>query len=348
MPTEFGQNEINRYLVTEQFYGIGKANLRKLRNSRVVIIGCGGLGSAVASLLTRTGVGFIRLVDRCILELDDLHSHILYKEHDVKKGLPKAIAAAESLFLINSTISFEPTVTDINRLNVQEIISDVDLVIDAVDNTESHFLINEACVKLGKPLIFGATAQSAGITMTIIPQKTSCLKCVYDNIALVSSFLQNEKTVSLGSTVLLTAATQATEAIKILINDKRQLNKNLIHIDLWQNHYQLIDVTKSKIQKNCPVCNNHQFDLLTGKRGTIYIKPIGSNQIQIIPFTATKIDLPQLAIHLSSTRMVTANDYHVRFEIDQYQITVFADGRAIIKGTTDNEIARNLYRKFIT
>jgi len=347
MQTEFGDEEKQRYSRQKIFYGIGEEGQKKLAESRVLILGCGGLGSASASLLARAGIGYLKIVDRDFLDLSNLQRQILYDEHDVKEGLPKVIAAEKRLKKINSTIQIEPIIADVNRFNIEKLIEDVDLIIDAVDNFETRFLLNEACVKHKRTWIYGAVIESYGLTMNIIPGKTACLRCIMDNIPQPGSVATCDSVGVLAPIVCIIASIQCAEAIKILTNNKKEINKNLISIDVWHNSFQTIDVTKSKIQKNCPVCNNKEFDFLNGKRGSAYTVICGRNAVQILPFKETKLDLTKLVINLSSLGMVKANEYLIQFEIENYELSIFPDGRVIFKGTTDTGIARSLYSKYV-
>jgi molybdopterin/thiamine biosynthesis adenylyltransferase len=347
MKSNFGPEEAKRYARQIAFYGVGKLGQEKLAQSRVMILGCGGLGSASASILARAGIGYLKLVDRDFLELSNLQRQVLYEEHDVKEGLPKPIAAQRRLNQINSAIQVEPVIADVNRFNIEKLISDVDLVIDAADNFETRFLLNEACVKHHRTWIYGAAIESCGLTMAIIPGETSCLRCVMDNIPQPGTVPTCEAVGILASIVCIIASIQSVEAIKILTGKKDELNKNLISIDLWQNSFQTIDVTKEDIQKNCPVCNQHWFEFLEGKQGSTYTTLCGRNAVQILPFKETQIDLAKLAINLSDIGVIKANEYLIHFEIEGYELSIFPDGRAIVKGTTDTGIARSLYSKYL-
>jgi len=345
--TNFGLEERERYARQMAFSEIGPAGQEKLAQSRVMILGCGGLGAASASILARAGIGYLRLVDRDFLELNNLQRQLLYEEHDVKEGLPKAIAAQRRIQQINSTIMTEAIVADVNRFNIERLIGDVDLVIDATDNFETRFLLNDACVKHGRPWIYGAAIESYGLTMTIIPGETACLRCVMDKIPEPGSVPTCETVGVLAAIVVVIAAIQCAEAMKIVTGNRAAINRHLISIDLWQNSYQAIDIAKEKIQKNCPVCNQRWFDYLNGKRGSAYTTLCGRNAVQILPFQETQLDLARLAIQLAELGIVKANEYLIRFEIDGYELSIFPDGRAIVKGTTDTAIARSLYSRYV-
>ncbi|MBC8180326.1 ThiF family adenylyltransferase [candidate division KSB1 bacterium] len=347
MQTEFGEEEVKRYSRQKLFYGVGEQGQKKLAESRVLILGCGGLGSASATLLARAGVGYLKIVDRDFLDVSNLQRQILYEEHDVKEGLPKVIAAERRLREINSTIQIEPIIADVNRFNIEKLIQDVNLVLDGSDNFETRFLLNEACVKHNRSWIYGAAIESYGLMKNFIPGKTACLRCIMDNIPDPGTVATCESVGVLGSIVVLIASLQCAEAIKILTENMKDLNQDLVSIDVWQNSFQTIDVTKSVIQKNCPVCNNKQFDFLEGKRGSAFTSLCGRNAVQILPFKKIELDLAKLAINLSNQGVVKANEYLIRFEIEKYELSIFPDGRVIVKGTTDLGIARSLYSKYV-
>ncbi|MDZ7336189.1 MAG: ThiF family adenylyltransferase [candidate division KSB1 bacterium] len=347
MKTNFGSEEFERYARQIAFQEIGPAGQEKLARGRVMILGCGGLGAASASILARAGVGYLKLVDRDFLELNNLQRQLLYEEHDVKEGLPKAIAAQHRIQQINSTIGTEAIIADANRFNIESLINDVDVIIDATDNFETRFLLNEACVKHSRPWIYGAAIESYGLTMTILPGETACLRCVMEKIPEPGTVPTCETVGVLASIVAIIASIQSAEAIKIIIGNKAAINRNLISIDVWQNSYQTIDIAKEKIQKNCPVCNQRWFDYLEGKHGSAFTTLCGRNAVQILPFKQTQLDLPRLAIQLAELGVVKANEYLIRFEIENYELSIFPDGRAIVKGTTDTAIARSLYSRYV-
>jgi len=347
MLTGFGEEERKRYSRQQILSSIGEQGQRKLAQSRVLILGCGGLGSASASILARAGVGYLKLVDRDFLDLSNLQRQILYEEHDVKEGLPKVIAAERRLREINSTIQIEPIIADVNRFIVEKLIKGVDLVLDGSDNFETRFLLNEACVKHNRSWIYGAAIESYGLMKNIIPGKTACLHCIMNNIPDPGTVATCESVGVLGAIVVLIASLQCAEAIKILTDNHKELNQDLLSVDVWQNSFQTIKVTKSEIQKNCPVCNNKQFDFLEGKRGSAFTNLCGRNAVQILPFKECELDLAKLAIDLSSQGVVKANEYLLRFEIEEYELSIFPDGRVIVKGTIDVGVARSLYSKYV-
>jgi molybdopterin/thiamine biosynthesis adenylyltransferase len=347
MKSHFGKEEQERYTRQSAFHGIGKAGQEKLAKSRIMILGCGGLGSASASILARAGIGFLKLVDRDFLELNNLQRQILYEEHDVKEGLPKVIAAQRQIERINSTVHVEPIISDVNRFNIEALIADVDLVIDAADNFETRFLLNDACVKHNRTWIYGAAIESFGLSMNIIPGKTACLRCVMDNVPQPGSVPTCETVGILGSIVLIIASIQCGEAIKIVLDKQNEISRDLVSIDIWNKSYQSITIEKEKIQNNCPVCNQRWFEFLEGKQGSAFTTLCGRNAVQILPYKETSLDLAKLAINLSGLGVVKVNEFLIRFEIEGYEISIFPDSRAIVKGTTDAGIARSLYSKYV-
>lgn len=347
MKSNFGKEERERYTRQSAFHGIGKAGQKKLAKSRVMILGCGGLGSASASILARAGIGYLKLVDRDFMELNNLQRQILYEEHDVKEGLPKVIAAQRQIERINSTVHVEPAISDVNRFNIEALIADVDLVIDAADNFETRFLLNDACVKHNRTWIYGAAIESFGLSMNVIPGKTACLRCVMDNIPQPGSVPTCETVGVLASIVCIIASIQSAEAIKILLDKEDEINRSLISIDIWNNSYQSIAIEKAKIQNNCPVCNQRWFEFLEGKQGSAFTALCGRNAVQILPFKETSLDLAKLAINLSGLGVVKVNEFLIRFEIEGYELIIFPDSRAIVKGTTDAGVARSLYSKYV-
>ncbi len=347
MQTEFGEEEIKRYSRQKIFADIGEQGQQKLAESRVLLLGCGGLGSASASLLARAGVGYLKIVDRDFLDVSNLQRQILYEEHDVKEGLPKVIAAERRLREINSTITIDPIIADVNRFNIEKLIGDVNLIVDGSDNFETRFLLNDACVKHNRSWIYGAAIESYGLIKNIIPGKTACLRCIMDIIPDPGTIATCESVGVLSSIVVLIASLQCAEAIKFLTGNLKELNQDLMSIDIWQNTFEKIDVTKSKIKKNCPVCNNKKFDFLEGKHGSAFTSLCGRNGVQILPFKEIELDLAKLAIKLSASGVVKANAYLLRFEIEGYELSIFPDGRVIVKGTTDVGVARSLYSKYV-
>lgn len=347
MKINFGKEEQQRYSRQVFFHGIGKEGQKKLAKSRVLILGCGGLGSVSSELITRAGIGYIKIIDRDFLELNNLQRQILFDENDVKQGLPKAIAAKQRLEKINSNVIIEAIVDDANRFNIETLLDNIDLAVDATDNFETRFLLNEACIKKSVPWIYGACIESYGLTMNIIPDKTPCLRCIFEKIPAPGSSPTCETVGVISPVVTTIASIQCTEALKILTANYNQLNNQIVSIDLWKNNFETIDISEANKQKNCPVCNFRQFNFLSGKYGTTFTTLCGRNAVQIIPFEKAEIDLKNLALKLTSFGDPIYTEYLLKITLDNYELTIFPDKRAIIKGTTDIGTARGIYTKFV-
>lgn len=335
--------ELERYIRQIIFPPLGEEGQRRLLDSSVVIVGCGALGSHIANTLTRAGVGHIKIVDRDYIELNNLQRQILFDEEDIERGLPKAIAAAEKLRKINSQVEIEPLVADVHPRNVEEIIKGMDLVLDGTDNFETRYLINDACVKHDTPWIYGGAVGSYGMTMNIIPHQTPCLRCLFVQIPPPGSTPTCDTAGILGAVPALIGAIEANEALKLLTGKGRP-NQGLIHIDLWENTFEIFQVAR---QEACPVCGQGRFEFLEAKEVAMVTSLCGRNAVQITPVAEVTISLPSLAKRLQAIGEVTFNEFLLRFQVNDYLITVFLDARAIIRGTSDETVARSLYAKYI-
>jgi len=268
---------------------------------------------------------------------------MLFDEEDIERGLPKAIAAAEKLRKVNSQVEIEPSVVDVHHRNVEEIIEGMDLVLDGTDNFETRYLINDACVKHDTPWIYGGAVGSYGMTMNIIPRQTPCLRCLFVQIPPPGTIPTCETAGILGAIPALIGAIEANEALKLLTG-KGKPNAGLIHIDLWENTFELFQVAR---QENCPACEQGRFEFLEAKEVAMVTSLCGRNAVQITPVTEVTISLPALANRLQAIGEVTFNEFMLRFQVNDYLVTIFPDARAIIRGTSDETVARNLYAKYI-
>ena len=335
--------DLARYARQIVHYQIGEAGQRKLCESRVVVAGCGALGSAAASLLVRAGVGYVRLLDRDFVELNNLQRQLLYDEQDVREGLPKAVAAAQKLGRINSQVAIEPHVVDLNSANAEQLLGGCDLVVDAIDNFEGRYLINDVCLKHGVPWIYGAVIGTFGVTMNILPEAGPCLRCLFPQ-APPGSFETCDTAGILGPTVVTLASLQVTEAIKLLTGKLDDLNDGLLQVDVWDG-----EMHRSRVERvaDCPVCVGREFTYLQADSTSRTTSLCGRDAIQIVRHGDHKLDLTQLAESLRSVGEVTVNAFMLRVVIDTYELNVFSDARAIIKGTTDETVARTLYSKYV-
>lgn len=334
-----------RYSRQILFQPIGKSGQEKLLNSRVLLVGCGALGAAHAETLTRAGVGKIRVVDRDFVEFSNLQRQTLYKEQDAIDRLPKAIACQNRLAEINSEIQVEPIVADVNRSNIEELIKDCDLILDGTDNFSVRYLLNEACVKHSKTWIYGATVSSYGTTMTIRPNETPCLRCIFEEIPSAGSAPTCDTAGVIMPIISSISAIQTTEGLKILTGNLEQLHKSLIQIDVWQNDWRKIKL--STPNEDCETCGMRNFELLDGNSQEFFTTLCGRDAVQISAPKPTKIDLQNLAEKLKPLGEIKQNEYLVRFTVNKFEVTVFQDARAIIKGTDDLTTARTVYAKYI-
>jgi molybdopterin-synthase adenylyltransferase len=335
----------NRYFKQILLEEIGEEGQKKLSGSSVVVVGCGGLGTVISNSLVRSGVGRVTIVDRDFIELDNLHRQILFDEEDVRKGMPKAVVAAEKLRRIDSGIIVEPVVADLTAENIENIIKGADLVLDGMDNFETRFLINDACVKLGIPWIYGGVVATYGMVFSIIPGKTPCLRCFINELPGPGSAPTCGTFGVLGSAVNIVASVEVTEGLKILMGKYDSLIHKLIYIDIWQGIWNLYDIKKDN--NRCSVCDDRRFSFLEQRKETRLTTTYSQNAIQVSPPVSTKISFRDLASRLEPHGEVSYNDYMLRFKIPPYEFTVFSDGRTIIKGIMDESEAKILFAKYI-
>jgi molybdopterin/thiamine biosynthesis adenylyltransferase len=338
-------SNLERYVHQMRYAPLGEAGQRRLMAGRALVCGCGALGSMIAALLARAGVGKLRIVDRDFLELNNLQRQMLYDEADVAAGLPKAIAAAEHLRRINSAIEIEPVVADVTAANVLDLCRDVDVVVDGTDNFETRFLVNEAALKLGLPWVYGGAVGASGQTMTILPGETPCLRCVVPEAPPPGTLPTCDTAGVLGPIIGVVASIQASEAIKILSGNRAAASRSLTVIDLWDNRIRQMGLDRLR-EQGCPTCRDDDYPWLSGKSGSQTAILCGRNAVQIHP-AAARISLEALAEKLAGVGRVTRNAYLLRVAIDDYLLTIFPDGRAIIGGTDDIATARTLYAKYV-
>jgi molybdopterin-synthase adenylyltransferase len=338
--TSLEQDE--RYSRQVLFRGIGSEGQRKLAAARLTVIGCGATGSVLASLLARAGVGNIRIIDRDYVELSNLQRQSLFDEADAAESLPKAIAAARKIAAFNSQIVIEPHVADLTPANAGLLLEDAQLILDGTDNFETRYLINDFAVKNSIPWIYTAAVGSYGVTMNVLPGKTACLACIFADPP-QGTFETCETAGILNSAVNLAASIAATEAVKLLAGADERLRRTLLSFDVWRN--ERAEVAADQPRAACRTCGQHEFPHLAGE-GRPYITLCGRNSVQIHE-RHRPVDLAQLSEHLQPLGLVRHNDFVLKFWHEPYEMTLFPDGRAIIKGTTDKTIARSLYARYV-
>jgi adenylyltransferase/sulfurtransferase len=337
----------DRYSRQILFEGIGEEGQARLAQSKVVIIGCGALGAVQAETLARAGVGQLVLVDRDFVEESNLQRQIMFDENDALNHLPKAVAAASRIARVNSDIRVEPLVTDVNFENIEEIIAGAGLVMDGTDNFETRFLINDACVKSKTPWVYGAAVGSYGLTMTIVPGDSPCLRCVLEAMPEPGSGPTCDTAGVIMPIVTTIASIQAAEALKLLTGQMEKLHRALITIDVWDFQFNRLDLSNFDASDECPACRLGEFEFLRGAGRQVTTTLCGRNAVQIARSGCGAVDFAALAERLKSAGEVAFNDFLLRFRVDGYDITVFRDARSIIRGTTDPAVARGLYARYI-
>ncbi len=338
---------LERYSRQMRFPGMGEDGQRRLLDSHVTLCGCGALGTVLANALVRAGVGHLRLVDRDFIETSNLQRQVLFDEHDVAENLPKAEAAARKLGAINSSVHVDPVVVDIDRTNILDLVHDADLILDGTDNFEVRYLINDAAVKLGKPWVYGGCIGSHGQTMTILPGETPCLRCVFEAAPAPGEAGTCETAGVLGPIVNVIASLQAVEALKILAGRKDRINRELIYLDIWDNVQRRIKIAPLCDKVDCPCCKRRRFEWLEGAHGSQTTSLCGRNAVQVSQRTPARLNFEEMARHLGAMGEVSYNRFLLKFHAEGYEFTVFPDGRAIIKGTSDEDRARTLYAKYV-
>lgn len=334
-----------RYIRQIIYPPIGTAGQDRLLEARVLLVGCGATGSAIANTLVRAGVGRLTLVDRDFIELNNLQRQILYDEADVAAGLPKAVAAAKKLAGINSAVTLEPVVADVNADNIEDLVEPADLVMDGTDNLETRFLVNDACVKLGKPWIYSGAVAATGMSMTILPGETACYRCVFHNPASPGMVPTCDTAGIIGPIVSTVAALACSEAIKYLTGNREHLNRGLTSVDLWENSFDTFQVVR---RPDCPACGQHRFDFLSGAHAGISTALLcGKNSVQVRPGQRRELDLARLAAQLAAVGRVSQNDYLLKFITEPFELTIFPDARAIIQGTDDENVAKSVYARYV-
>jgi len=333
-----------RYSRQILFRGIGTEGQKRLAAARVAIVGCGATGSALAELLARAGIGTLRIIDRDYVEPSNLQRQSLFDEQDAAESLPKAIAAARKIAAFNSQIVVEPKVEDLVPSNVATLLEEMHLILDGTDNFETRYLINDYAVERSLPWIYSAAVGSYAVTLNVLPGQTACLACIFPDSprGMVETC---ETSGILNSAVNLVASIAATEALKFLVGGEQaaKLRKTLLSFDLWTNEH--AEISAAKPRPGCRACDERDFVHLAGE-GRPHITLCGRNSVQIHE-RQRPIDFAEMDRRLQPHGMVRHNDFVLKFWHDPYEMTLFPDGRAIIKGTTDTALARSLYARYV-
>jgi molybdopterin-synthase adenylyltransferase len=339
--------EPNRYDRQIRFAPLGESGQRNLAAGRALVCGCGALGSVIASTLVRAGVGFVRIVDRDFVELNNLQRQFLYDEQDIAAALPKAIAAANKLRLVNSAVVIEPIVADVSYANIDSLAADVDVIVDGTDNFATRFLVNDFAVKHGKPWVYGGSIGAEGQSMTIIPGQSACLACLLPEAPPPGTTPTCDTAGILGPIVGVIGSIEASEALKILSGNIQATSRHLTVIELWENRLRTVDISRLRDESDCRVCQHGEFVWLSGERGGDSAILCGRNAVQLTPPPGMLLSLSSLAERLHGIGPIVHNSFLLRLAVDGYQLTVFPDGRTIVSGTDDLATARSLQAKYV-
>ena len=323
---------------------IGIEGQKRISNSCALIIGCGALGTVIASALVRAGVGRVKIVDRDFIEYHNLQRQILFNEDDVKQNLPKAVAAERHLKEVNSEITVQGIVSDVNYANIEDLARGADVILDGTDNLETRFLINDVSLKLRIPWVYGGAIDTVGMTMTIIPYETPCFRCIIRGETYGTKGLTCETAGVISPAPWVTASLQAAEALKILTGSSR-INRDLIDLDVWNNKFNQLKFNGRNI--DCPACGYNRFEFLDGKFSTRTTQLCGQNSVQILAPGKVELSFERLAERLQSAGKVDYNEFMLRFFVDSGEMIIFRDGRAIVKDTNDEAYAKAFYTKYV-
>lgn len=342
-----GDNPLTRYARQMRYAPIGEQGQQRLLAARVLICGCGALGSVLMNTLARAGVGKLRIVDRDFLEISNLQRQVLYDEQDVAAGIPKAIAAADRLRKINSQIEIEPLVADVDHTNIRSLIDGIDLILDGTDNFETRYLLNDAAIRFGIPWVYGGCIGANGQTMTILPGQTPCFRCLHPEPPPPGLTETCDSAGILAPIINLIASVQACEAIKILSGNANAVSRQLQIFELWDNRTRQIGLDALLRAGNCPTCHQREFVWLDGRLGSHTAILCGRNAVQLSYPDRPALNLANLEQRLAGVGKVDRNRYLLRLSVGDFTITVFPDGRAIVMGTEDVAEAKSIYARYV-
>ena len=371
-------NDLSRYHRQMLLEDIGQAGQQKLAQSHALIVGCGALGTVIADSLARAGVGTLSIVDRDTVDITNLQRQVLFDENDVLEQIPKAQAAKAKLAKINSQVKVNARVTDFSHKNAQPLIEGVDIILDGLDNFQTRYLLNDLAVSCGLPYIYGGAVGTTGMSLAILPHSharknkspkssvswadelsTPCLRCIFPEAPPPGASPTCDTAGVLGAAVSIIASHQVAQAIKLLTGNIDRLDRSLLSIDVWLNQHRNLDVSTARNLCDCPCCAQGNFEFLFGQTGGEATSLCGRNAVQINPqindSDMLNIDLSAIALNLNEHGSFTVNEYllHGQFTNEQgkdgipVELTLFPDGRAIVKGTDEPEFARSIYAKYI-
>ncbi|WP_240666586.1 ThiF family adenylyltransferase [Longirhabdus pacifica] len=331
------------------FAHIGQEGQQQLMQKKAAIVGLGALGTVIANHLVRAGIGHIKLIDRDFVEMSNLQRQMLYTEQDALQSRPKATAAKERLQLVNSTVKIEAHIADVNPMNAEQLLTDVDVILDGSDNFKVRYLVNDIAIKHHIPWVYGGAVSARGTTMSILPNQTPCLRCVFPTIPAQGSGETCDTIGVIAPIIDMIASYQVTEALKILLGQQEQLHGKMIQLDLWSNQYSAIKMDHAK-KDSCPTCGLDQFDFLEDVEEQQQMQSMcGRDSVQITPHPSLpSMDLDAWKQKWERIGKVEQNPYLLKLLLhDGMKIVLFRDGRAIIQGTEDISKAKSLYSQYI-
>ena len=346
----------DRYSRQTLFPGIGPEGQERLARGRILVVGAGALGSASLDMLVRAGVGTVRFVDRDTVETSNLQRQSLYAEEDAREGIPKAEGARRRLAAVNPEVALEPLALDLHAGNIREVMEGTDLVLDATDNFETRYLINDAAVATGTPWIYAACVGSYGMTLTVLPGRTGCLRCVVPDVPPPGVSPTCDTAGVIAPAVQAVASYAVTEALKLLAGRMEALATGIWHLDVWERTAYRMDIGGS--DPDCPACGRREFPFLSGDAGGSLLTLCGRNAVQVRPATGGASagagdpdfldrlggrlgELPEIRGSLRVTRHL------LQFEVGERRLVIFPDGRAIVHGSGDPAEARTLVSRYI-
>jgi molybdopterin/thiamine biosynthesis adenylyltransferase len=337
----------DRYSRQIRFSPVGPEGQSRLAEARVAVVGCGALGSVVAMALVRSGVGFVRIIDRDVPELSNLPRQVLFDEDDVAAGVPKAAAASRHLKRVNSATEIEPVVADLTPANAATLLAGVDLLVDGTDNFEARFIVNEYSCRHGIPWIYGGAIGAEGRVMTVLPGRTACLRCLIPEPPAAGVMPTCDTAGIIGPAAFVVGAVESAEAIKLIVGATGSLGNRLLVCDLWEGAWRSIDLS-ALATHGCATCRSADFPWLDGRMGTHAAAICGRDAVQVAAAPGLTVDLASLAARLDPFGVVTANRWLVRAEVEKgIQLSVFADGRAIVSGTREESKARAIVARYV-
>jgi adenylyltransferase/sulfurtransferase len=334
-----------RYSRQVLFGGLAASGQRALIDATVVVVGCGGLGCMQATLLVRAGVGRVRIIDRDLVEESNLQRQVLFDETDAREMRPKAAAAAEKLRAANSLVAIEGLVEDLNSVSAARLLEGADVIVDATDNFDTRYLLNDYAVATGTSWVYGACVSSYGVAFAVLPRDTACLRCVFPEVPPPDAAASCDTAGVLGPIVGVVASLQVAEALKLLSGQPHLVNRRMAVVDVWTNELETVELPARDPQ--CPCCGKGDFEFLSSGRASETTSICGRNAVQVRARPGTSLDLETLAARLAPLGSVERNRFLLRAAIDNYELTVFPDGRAIVVGTDDPAIAKSVYARYV-